>query len=91
MTTTRFVQAPSVLTRELESAVLVRARGSDGVHSLTGAGTEIWRLLATPVTLEELLEQLSVRFAIPQADIGEDVRRILDALVAAHLVESRAA
>lgn len=89
--TTRFVQAQCVLTRELESSVLVRARGADGVHSLTGAGTEIWKLLATPLTIKELLDELSVRFAIPARDIDDDVRRILDALVEANLVERGAA
>lgn len=89
--TTRFVQAQCVLTRELERAVLVRARGADGVHALTGAGTEIWKLLATPLTLDELLDELSARFDIPAPDIGEDVRRILDALVEANLVERGAA
>lgn len=89
--TTRFVQAGSLLTRDLQNAILVRARGGDGVHSLTGAGTEIWRLLASPVTLDELLVALAERFGVEPTHIGDDVSRILDELVRARLVDRRAA
>lgn len=89
--TTRFVQAASLLTRDLQHAVLVRTRGGEQVHSLTGAGTEIWRLLASPVTFDELLAALAERFDVEPAQIDEDVSRILDELVRARLVDRRAA
>ena len=89
--TARFVQAGSVLTRQLDDAILVRARGAGSVHSLSGAGTEIWRLLATPMTVDELVAGLSEVFGIRSDDIGDDVRRILDDLVRARLVRRRVA
>lgn len=87
--TARFVQAASVLSRELDNAILVHARGTGTVHSLTGASTEIWKLLATPRTIDELLAHLSEFFSIRSSDIRDDVRRILDDLVRARLVRHR--
>lgn len=84
--TVRFEQAASVLSRELDDTILIRSRGAGSVHSLTGAGTVIWKLLATPRTIDELLARLSELFDISSSDIGDDVRRTLDDLVRARLV-----
>jgi len=89
--TVRFEQATSVLSRELDHTILIRSRGAGSVHSLTGAGAVIWRLLATPTTIDELLARLSELFDISSSDIGDDVRRTLDDLVRARLVRRRVA
>lgn len=87
---TQFVRAGNVLSRELQDAVLVMARGGPDVLSLSGAGTEIWRLLGTPVTFEQLLRRLSDHFRVPVESIDDDVHRTLERLVEARLVHRAA-
>lgn len=89
--TARFEQAATVLSRELDDTILVCARGAGSVHSLSGASTMMWKLLATPRTFDDLLAQLCESFGVQSADIGDDVRRTLEELVRARLVRCRVA
>lgn len=82
----RFVQAEEVLVRDLNEVVLVMARGDRAIHSLTGAGTAIWRDLCAPVTLEQLVAKLANFFDLAAEVIDADVRRTVEDLVAARLV-----
>ena len=87
----RFVRNEAVLTREVETAVLLLGPRGGDVLSLSGAGTAIWELLRSPKTLEELVEELAERYHVTSADIAEDVRGIVDALLDQALLRRSAA
>jgi hypothetical protein len=89
--TDRFVQQDSVLSREVESALLLLAPGADGVISLSGAGPTIWSLLREPRTVDDLVARLARRFDVEPRNIEADVHCTIDLLLAAHVIRADAA
>lgn len=88
--TLRYVRSDAVLTREVETAVLLlRPEGGD-VLSLSGAGTTIWELLRRPMTLDELVQQLVERYHVAPADIADDVRETVGSLLEQSLLRAAA-
>jgi hypothetical protein len=86
-----FVRSDVVLTREVENALLLLAPHAGGVVSLSGSGPEIWRLLRSPLSCEELVRRLADRFEVSPHDISEDVHRTLEALLEARVIRRGAA
>lgn len=87
----RYVHSDAVLSREVESALLLLAPGRSGVVALSGSGPVIWSLLRTPTSFDDLVAQLAARFHLPVQDIADDVRRTLEELLAAHVLRRNAA
>ncbi|MGH8892186.1 MAG: PqqD family protein [Actinomycetes bacterium] len=85
-----FVRAEAVLTRDVETALLLRSPRSPGVVSLSGSGPHIWHLLRAPVTVDELVTRLAEQFHVPAETIADDVHRTVQALVEARVVRRAA-
>lgn len=77
----RYVRSDAVLTREVETAVLLLRPGGGDVLSLSGAGTTIWELLRRPMSFDELVQQLAERFHVSPTEIADDVRSTVDSLL----------
>jgi hypothetical protein len=56
--------------------------------SVTGVGTRIVELLATKITLDELVKTLAAEYEADQSAIRTDAQRFLGQLQAAGLLES---
>ena len=87
----RYVRSDAVLSRDVESALLLLAPGRSGVVALSGSGPVIWSLLRTPTSFDDLVAELVQRFSLPADDIADDVRRTLEELLAAHVLRRNAA
>ena len=83
-----YVRAQNLVWRRVGAEVLVRTL--DGrFATLRGTGGLLWDGLMAPVEVEQLCERLGQRFPGAAAQIENDVRAALDALVADGLVELR--
>lgn len=87
----RYVRRHDVLTREVETAVLLLRPGGGDVLSLSGAGTAIWDLLRRPMTLDDLVHTLAERYHVAPEDIVHEVRSTVDSLVEQALLRQAAA
>jgi hypothetical protein len=83
----KFRQAPSTLTRDIGDEILVTRAWSDGIQGLPAPASVVWRKLASPVTLPELLEDVSRAYEVEASMIADDVKSLLDDLMHKHLVE----
>ena len=83
----RFRQAPSTLSRDMGDEILVTRPWSDRIEGLPAPASLVWRKLASPVTLPELLEDVSRAYGLEASAIADDVKSLLDELMHKHLVE----
>jgi hypothetical protein len=83
----RFVRAPHVLQRRtLEAFVLLAVEGDDPVV-VGGTGADVWTLLAEPRALGDLVEFLAAHYAGEPDVIRRDVAELLEAFLAARVVQ----
>jgi hypothetical protein len=83
----RFRRSASTLSRNVGDEVLVTRPYSDGIASLPDSAGVIWRRLASPVTLPQLVQDLSQVYAVEAIEIEDDVKTLLDGLLHRHLIE----
>jgi hypothetical protein len=83
----RWCRAPGVLWRRSLDAVLVFGPGADGPRTLTGTGTELWDLLAAPITVEELVGSLAVRHGADGNVVEADLVPVLAELATLGVLE----
>jgi hypothetical protein len=89
--TPRYVRSKAILTREVEAALLLLVPGTSDVLSLSGSGPEIWHLLRSPRTLDDLVEWLTAQYDVDPASIEPAVRQTIDALLNARVLQRTAA
>jgi hypothetical protein len=90
MPTGRFTVDPHRVVHETigEETILINLEAGT-YHSLTGSGPDIWALLGAGCTSDEAVARLSDRYPeASDAELGEAVRELSAALVAADLLES---
>jgi len=87
---TRWVARPRVLLRRLpEGVVVLPARGHGPTSVLAGTAEELWDLLATPHSVEELASELAARHGADPTLVAADLEVALDDLLGRDLVETR--
>ena len=86
--TTMVMSDPSILSRSLEDELLLYNPATDGVVTLDPIGSLLWRLLAKPVSVEQLVADLVERFGVDAATVATDIMPLLQALHDAGLIES---
>ncbi len=87
---TRWVARPRVLLRRLpEGVVALPARGDGPSTVLAGTAEELWDLLATPRSVEDLAAELATRHGADPTVVAADLEVALDDLRARDLVETR--
>ena len=87
----RYVRSNTVLTREVEAALLLLVPGTSAVVSLSGSGPEIWHLLRSPRTIDDVVDHLASRFQVDRESIEPAVRQTVDALIEARVLHRTAA
>lgn len=87
--TTRWIRAPGVLWRRTIDGVLLRPVGPGDIRPvlLSGSGSLLWNALGTPTSVESLSEHLAAETGSDASLISADVRRVLDQLVHAGVIE----
>jgi hypothetical protein len=81
---------PDVLWRRSLDAVLVLPSAADDVVTLAGTGVDVWALLETWTTVEQLTEALAAAFAADPAVVRADIATLLDSLDDLGVLESAA-
>lgn len=84
---TRFRVSPMQIHADLDSSITLLHTDRHQYFSLKGAGAEVWRLLQTPISLEEMLSTLQDRFDVEPARCREETVALLQKLTAERLVE----
>ena len=87
MTNDRITRDPAARWRYCVGGVVVMAAGAAEPIFLAAPGDVIWRLLETPGTVPELVDELRSQFAGDPGTIDGDVEAFLAQLAAAGLVE----
>jgi hypothetical protein len=88
---TRYVRCRNVLTREVDSALLVLMPGGRDVLALKGAGPAIWSHLGDPISLDDLVQALARTFQVDPGEISPSVHLTVRSLVAKAVVREEAA
>lgn len=74
---THIRRRPPVLSTEVEDLVVMMDMENGLYFGLDEIGTDIWRQLATPITVRELVADLSQRYAADRDIIERDVEKLL--------------
>ena len=89
MSTTVYGRSERVLWRRGYETVLLLQPGQREVVSLSGAGTALWELLATPTTVAEAADRLSSEYGVPADQVATDIRSVLDDLAEREILYRR--
>lgn len=80
MTKTRLTQASDVLAEEVDGQLLLLKTGSSDVLHLDAVASNVWRLLVTSPTREELAAVLAATYDVPVARVATDLVPALEVL-----------
>lgn len=91
--TPRFVRTPDAILREIAGETLLvpvrrmRLLDAETLYILDDVGACVWRRLAEPGTLDDLVAAVEEAYDVPPAtDVRADLRALLDDLVGQGLV-----
>ena len=88
---TTFAIAKEVLASELGSEYVILNLADGIYYGLDEVGGEIWKLLATPVTVADICRVITASFDVEAGKCREDVVKLLDSLTSRGLIEVRPA
>jgi hypothetical protein len=57
--------------------------------SLSGAGTALWELLATPRTVAEAADRLASEYGVPADQVATDIASVLEDLAKREILDRR--
>lgn len=86
-TVARFVAVPSVSTCAIGDDLALLDLRSSTYFSLNEVGAQVWKLLETPRSLDEICAAVAGDYAVEPAVCREDVAALLRELGTARLVE----
>ncbi len=82
-----YLRNPTVTERRVGAEHFLANPQGMAIHHLNPVGAAVWQLMAEPSTLGQLVDPLHAAFPeVPRAQIEQDVRKLLDVLVAKRLV-----
>jgi hypothetical protein len=79
--------SPEAVATEVNQEVVLMNLERNRCYGLGSTGSEIWRRLAEPIPVSELLTQLQVAYDAPSGQIESDVLRTLSEFAAEGLIE----
>lgn len=83
----RFLQNPDAILHDVDGEAFLVHPGADGIYALDPVALLVWRLLAEPVSLADIVGVLGEAFPDAEPErIGKDVAKLLRDLVARGLV-----
>lgn len=75
------------LYREEEGKILVFEEEEGVPFLLQGSGADVWRLCVQRLSLSEMVDRLCADYSAPRRQIEADVRRFLNELQEARLIQ----
>jgi Coenzyme PQQ synthesis protein D (PqqD) len=87
--TVAYGRSDRVLWRRGFQSVLLLQPGRHEVVSLSGAGTALWELLATPRTVAEAADRLSGEYGVPADQVATDIAGVLEDLAKREILYRR--
>ena len=85
---TTLYRATEVLASQLGDETVMMDIDRGCYYGLNVTASHIWRLLAQPMTLSGLCEQLVSEFAVPRNQCEQDVREFLEDLLSRGIVKA---
>lgn len=83
----KFMQAEASLSRHVAEQTIVTRPFSNHIDRLDGSASAVWQRLAIPVTLPELVDEISATYQVEANEIASDIKALLDDLLSKHLIE----
>lgn len=80
MTAPRLVRTDDVLAQDLDGQLLLLRPGAEDVLHLDVIASQVWALLDRPRTLAELAQLLAEAYAVPVAQVADDLQPALAVL-----------
>jgi hypothetical protein len=84
----RLVQRSDVETRPYDKGAMLVDMGSGQCYRLNRVGADVWALLKQPVALADVIATLGARYEISRATLEQDVRALVEHLLAQALVRA---
>ena len=78
--TTTIVRATNITTATLDDELVMMNPDSNAYYGLDDIGAEIWNQLAAPVTVQQLCDTLTNKFAVDAIVAQQDVLQFLHQL-----------
>ena len=85
----RYSRSPDVLWRATVDRVVLRPLHGDGLVSLTGSGTTLWELLATPIGFDDLVARMADHYGVGADEVRDSVATAIADMERVHLVVRR--
>ena len=74
----RLKRKPDIVAREVDDSVFLVGPDDDALFHLNTTGAAIWRLLAEPVGMDEVIRTLAAAFPdLPPEDLRKDVEALV--------------
>ena len=75
----RYVRNPTVTATDLGDEILLVKPGNEAIYELAKTGAGIWRLLAEPATILEIVDIYAVAFPdIARDQLNYDIKKMID-------------
>ncbi len=87
----KFKRSTSAIASELDDSVVMLDVEDGRYFGADGVGYRIWQLLASPSSLEELVDRLCEEYEVSAQQCEAEVREYLTSLLKAGLIEEAAA
>ena len=83
----RYIRKSSAVSAKIGEEVVILEIGWGVYYSRNNSGNEIWKILAEPVTVEEIMTRLCEIYDMPQDEGLRSIMTLLNGLETAGLVE----
>lgn len=84
---TRLVQVESLLTNQIDDEVVMLNLETDSYYGADPVGSRIWTLLAQPLSVAHICEQLQEEYEVEQETCEADVLAFVEKLHAEGLIQ----
>lgn len=83
-----YVRNPKLVAADMSGETVLMSIDTGQYYGLSDVGSKIWELLAHPVTLDTIVQQLRTTYEIDESQCRADATAFLDSLVAAGLART---
>ena len=86
----RFVRSKDLLEAEIDDEIVALDRARGQVFGFNGVASDVWRLLASPRTIDELVVELGALYDVEDATCRADVKELISSLDEMGLIKEAA-
>jgi hypothetical protein len=86
-----FVQSPDLMISDLDGDTVMMSLERSAYFGLDSIGSRIWQLLAQPITIQALCNQLAAEYEVDEATCQRDVVKFVQQLLDEGLIRKAGA